>query len=74
VSTPLTPENSKAEIMTKLEQIEKRVDKVEVDVKKVEKKVRNMSGWFWPILIGGLIGWFWDDIIALIKSFFLVAQ
>lgn len=38
MSTPLAPEHSNVEIMTKLKQIEKRIEKVEVDVKKVEKR------------------------------------
>lgn len=52
----LTPEQANREIMKKLEAIENRIEKV-------EKRIHEITNWFWPIIIGGLLGWFWDDII-----------
>ena len=71
LSTAPTREPLNSEIMKKLEIIEKRIDAIEVQTNKVEKSVREISGWFWPILIGGLIGWFWNDIINMFNSLFL---
>ncbi|HLE17381.1 MAG TPA: hypothetical protein VI728_03745 [Syntrophales bacterium] len=71
-STVPAPEPLNSDIMRKLEALEKQIENVKTDVNKLDKKVSDMSGWFWPILIGGLVGWFWDDIIAIVKFFFLV--
>jgi hypothetical protein len=61
VSTESTPGPSNDEIMLKLKQIEKHVEKI-------EKKLKDINGWFWAILIGGLIGFCWDDIINFFRG------
>jgi len=46
-----------------VETLLKRLNYVENRVTKVEKRIDNIAGWFWPIFIGLMIGivtgWFW---------------
>jgi hypothetical protein len=47
--TPPTQEQTNYEILRRLQIIED-------DIKKVEKKVSSIDGWFWALLIGGFLG------------------
>ncbi len=74
VSTAPGPEPLNSDIMRKLENIEKSIDGIEVQTKKVEKSVKDMYGWLWALWIGWMLGLFWDDIVNIFKSLFLVGQ
>lgn len=68
--SPKPAEPSNSDIMKRLEIIENGVDSIEAQTKKIQKSIKDVYGWLWAVMLGGLLALFWDDIVAFLKLLF----